>query len=217
MNTVIRELVVGPWELYGVRHIFDVSLDPKIVHGWHRMGDGTALAMSRAGSSMPSKRTTAVEIGAANVEAESAVNGVGLVKLMGRSTEHIALHAMLSNRDMECYLILETDFLEGKKDESGNPVFLDVGTWLKSELNKWWKEEHAGQLFTVKYIDPMYMIRAVSANATDNLCCTILVHSAIHGFVAGPIDGNYGYIPAEAVPRNVVDTRFCEEAKCYEL
>ncbi|RWW47018.1 hypothetical protein BHE74_00047074, partial [Ensete ventricosum] len=92
MNTVIRELVVGLWELYGVRHIFDVSLDPKIVHGWHRMGDGTALAMSRAGSSMPSKRTVST-----------------------RSTEHIALHAMLSNRDMECYLIPETDFfLEGK-------------------------------------------------------------------------------------------------------
>ncbi|PQM36330.1 ATP-dependent 6-phosphofructokinase 2 [Prunus yedoensis var. nudiflora] len=39
---------------------------------------------------------TAVEmaqqaISAAHVEAESAVNGIGLVKLMGRSTGHIAL------------------------------------------------------------------------------------------------------------------------------
>lgn len=125
---------------------------------------------------------TAVEIAqqaisAAHVEAESAVNGIGLVKLMGRSTGHIALHATLSSRDVDCCLIPENDFfLEGKgglfefldqrlkqnghavvviaegagqglmprtdaeeeKDESGNPVFLDVGTWLKSELNKLW-------------------------------------------------------------------------------
>ncbi|CAL9088394.1 ATP-dependent 6-phosphofructokinase 2-like [Musa acuminata AAA Group] len=331
MNTVIRELVVGLWELYGVRHIFGVPsgyrgfysaeplpLDPMIVHGWHKMG-GTALATSRGGfdlekivDAIEARRfnqvyciggdgtmkgvvkiykeiqrrklnvsvtgipktvdndigiidksfgfQTAVEIAqqaisAAHVEAESAVNGIGLVKLMGRSTGHIAVHATLSSRDVDCCLIPENDFfLEGKgglfefldqrlkqnghavvviaegagqglmprtdaeeeKDESGNPVFLDVGTWLKSELNKWWEVEHAGQVFTVKYIDPMYMIRAVPANATDNLYCTILAHSAIHGvmagytgFVAGPINGNYGYIPAEeaAVARNVVDTR----------
>lgn len=62
---------------------------------------------------------TAVEmaqqaINAAHVEAESAVNGIGLVKLMGRSTGHIALHATLSSRDVDCCLIPEIDFyLEG--------------------------------------------------------------------------------------------------------
>ena len=208
---------------------------------------------------------TAVEmaqqaISAAHVEAESAVNGIGLVKLMGRSTGHIALHATLSSRDVDCCLIPETPFyLEGKgglfefleqrlrenghavlvvaegagqdqmieannndrhadnnKDESGNPLFLDVGQWLKSELNKWWKREHPNELFTVKYIDPTYMIRAVAANSTDNLYCTLVAHSAIHGvmagytgFVSGPINGNYAYIPLEEVAKakNGVDTR----------
>lgn len=62
---------------------------------------------------------TAVEmaqqaISAAHVEAVSAVNGIGLVKLMGRSTGHIALHATLSSRDVDCCLIPENDFyLEG--------------------------------------------------------------------------------------------------------
>nr|CAE75963.1 OSJNBa0016O02.24 [Oryza sativa Japonica Group] len=202
---------------------------------------------------------TAVEIAqqaidAAHVEAVSAVNGIGLVKLMGRSTGHIALHATLSSRDVDCCLIPEVDFyLEGKgglfeflyerikqkghavvvvaegagqeliprtddqkreQDESGNIVFLDVGPWLKSELGKWWKREHPSELFTVKYIDPTYMIRAVPANATDNLYCTLLAHSAIHGimagytgFVPGPINGNYSYIPLEdvAVAKNPVD------------
>lgn len=61
MNTVIRELVVGLWELYGVREIFGVragyrgfyssepvALNPKMVHDWHRKG-GTVLETSRGG------------------------------------------------------------------------------------------------------------------------------------------------------------------------
>lgn len=61
MNTVIRELVVGLWEMYGVREIFGIKsgyrgfysfeplqLDPKMVDGWHRNG-GTMLETSRGG------------------------------------------------------------------------------------------------------------------------------------------------------------------------
>jgi 6-phosphofructokinase 1 len=67
-------------------------------------------------------------------------------------------------------------------------------------------------MLTVKYIDPSYMVRAVAA---DNLCCTLLAHSAIDGamagytgFVPGLINGNYGYIPVVEVAeaRNPVDT-----------
>ncbi|XP_043693675.1 LOW QUALITY PROTEIN: ATP-dependent 6-phosphofructokinase 2-like [Telopea speciosissima] len=331
MNTVVRELVMGLWELYGVRQIFGVmagyrgfysmepiKLDPKLVHGWHMKG-GTVLETFRGGFDLY-KIVNAIEshgfnqvyiIGGdgtmrgavaifneirrrklnvavagipktvdndvgiidrsfgfqtavekaqqaihapAHVEVESAVNGIGLVKLMGRSTGHIVLHATLSSRDVDCCLIPETDFyLEEKgglfefleqrmkenghavlvvaegagqdliprtatqreeKDESGNPVFLDVGVWLKSELKQWWDRDHPGKLFTVKYIDPTYMIRAVPANATDNLYCTLLAHSAIHGvmagytgFVAGPINGIYAYIPVTEVAnaKNVVD------------
>ncbi|KAK1424119.1 hypothetical protein QVD17_19434 [Tagetes erecta] len=332
LNTVIRELVVGLWEQYGVRDIFGIKagyrgfysmdpvrLDAKMVHNWHKRG-GTVLETSRGGfdlqkivnaiqdhgfnqvyiiggdgtlrgavkifneiqrrklyvgvAAIPKTVDndvgiidrsfgfqTAVEkaqqaISAAHVEAESAPNGIGLVKLMGRSTGHIALHATLSSRDVDCCLIPENEFyLHGKGglfeflddrlkqnghavvvvaegagqdmiprtdaekqdvDESGNPVFLDVGVWLKSELKKWWAKDHKDELFTVKYIDPTYMIRAVTANATDNLYCTLLAHSAIHGvmagytgFVAGPINGNYAYIPMDeiAVTKNQVDTK----------
>ncbi|PIA25071.1 hypothetical protein AQUCO_12700002v1 [Aquilegia coerulea] len=332
MNTVIRELVVGLCELYGVNQIFGIKsgyrgfydmdpikLDSKVVHDWHKRG-GTILETTRGGFDLEkivnaieqhgfnqvyiiggdgSMRgavkifeeicrrklnisvtgipktvdndigiidrsfgfITAVEvaqqaINAAHVEAESGVNGVGLVKLMGRSTGHIALHATLSSRDVDCCLIPENDFyLEGKgglfeflelrlkqnghavlvvaegagqdliprteaqkeeKDESGNPVFLDAGAWLKSELKKWWARDHPGELFTLKYIDPTYMVRAVPANATDNMYCTLLAHSAIHGvmagysgFVSGPINGNYAYIPLDEIARtkNAVNTK----------
>lgn len=58
---MIRELVVGLWELYGVRRISGVlsgyrgfyssepvQLNPKLVHNWHRQG-GTVLQTSRGG------------------------------------------------------------------------------------------------------------------------------------------------------------------------
>ena len=61
MNRVIRELVVGLWEMYGVRQIYGVTagyrgfysrdpveLNPKLVHNWHKLG-GTALETSRGG------------------------------------------------------------------------------------------------------------------------------------------------------------------------
>ncbi|KAL8267996.1 hypothetical protein R6Q59_001794 [Mikania micrantha] len=91
-----------------------------------------------------------------------------------------------------------------------------MGLWLKAELKRWWSVAHEGELITVKYIDLTYMIRAVTANATDNLHCTLLAHSAIHGvmagytgFVAGPINGNYAYIPMDEIAeiKNQVDTK----------
>ena len=64
------------------------------------------------------------------MEAESAANGIGLVRLMGRGTGHIALHATLSSRDVDCCLIPETklywegrglfEFLEKQLKESEN-------------------------------------------------------------------------------------------------
>ncbi|KAK9699816.1 hypothetical protein RND81_08G197200 [Saponaria officinalis] len=63
---------------------------------------------------------TAVEeaqraINAAHVEAESMENGIGLVKLMGRYSGFIAMHATLASRDVDCCLIPESPFyLDGK-------------------------------------------------------------------------------------------------------
>eukprot|EP00959_Pyramimonas_sp_CCMP1952_P205890 4305672-Pyramimonas_sp.AAC.1 len=39
--------------------------------------------------------------------------------------------------------------------------------------------------YTLKYIDPTYMVRAVPANASDNVYCTVLAQSAVHGAMAG--------------------------------
>jgi 6-phosphofructokinase 1 len=64
---------------------------------------------------------TAVEqavkvIECANVEANSAINGIGIVKLFGRSCGFISLYAALASRDVNICLIPESEFeLYGEK------------------------------------------------------------------------------------------------------
>ncbi|CAI0426144.1 unnamed protein product [Linum tenue] len=83
---------------------------------------------------------TAVEeaqraINAAHVEAESAENGIGLVKLMGRYSGFIAMYATLASRDVDCCLIPESpfylkgegglfEFVEKRLKESGHMVIV---------------------------------------------------------------------------------------------
>jgi 6-phosphofructokinase 1 len=58
----------------------------------------------------------------------------------------------------------------------------------------------------VKYIDPTYMIRAVRANASDGILCTVLGQNAVHGAFAGYsgitvgiINTHYAYLPITEV------------------
>ena len=50
--------------------------------------------------------------------------------------------------------------------------------------------------------DPTYMIRAVPSNASDNVYCTLLAQSVVHGamagytgFTSGLVNGRQTYIP----------------------
>lgn len=50
--------------------------------------------------------------------------------------------------------------------------------------------------------DPTYMIRAIPSNASDNIYCTLLAQSAVHGamagytgFTVGPVNSRHAYIP----------------------
>ena len=59
---------------------------------------------------------------------------------------------------------------EDIKDESGNIKNVDIGAYIKDDLNKYAKEKHNIKL-TVKYLDPMYAIRTVKANTSDTVLC----------------------------------------------
>ncbi|XP_057478383.1 ATP-dependent 6-phosphofructokinase 3-like isoform X1 [Actinidia eriantha] len=88
-----------------------------------------------------------------------------------------------------------------QKDESGNKLLRDVGLWISHRI----KDHFANQrkmLLTLKYIDPTYMIRAIPSNASDNVYCTLLAQSAVHGamagytgFTSGLVNGRHTYIP----------------------
>ncbi|XAR53402.1 6-phosphofructokinase [Bertholletia excelsa] len=180
-------------------------------------------------------------INAAHVESESIENGIGLVKLMGRYSGYIAMHATLASLDVDCCLIPESPFyLEGKgglfeyiekrlkenghmviviaegagqellskdlnpsneQDASGNKLLQDVGHWISHKIKDHFSRQKKMSI-NLKYIDPTYMIRAIPSNASDNVYCTLLAQSVVHGamagytgFTSGLVNGRQSYIP----------------------
>ena len=71
---------------------------------------------------------TVEAIRGAHVEAKGAFNGIGLIKIMGRLSGHIAAHSALAQNDVNFVLIPEVPFdLEGKKG-----FFKSLETRIKS-------------------------------------------------------------------------------------
>lgn len=90
----------------------------------------------------------------------------------------------------------------GERDASGNRKYGDVGLFLKKEIETYLKEEKVP--FTLKYIDPSYIIRSVPASADDAVSCMMLAQNAVHGamsgktnFMIGKVNSYYVYVPIE--------------------
>ncbi|XP_050366623.1 ATP-dependent 6-phosphofructokinase 6 [Argentina anserina] len=88
-----------------------------------------------------------------------------------------------------------------QQDASGNKLLKDVGLWISQRIKDHFAREQKMSI-NLKYIDPTYMIRAIPSNAADNVYCTLLAQSAVHGamagfagFVVGPVNGRHSYIP----------------------
>lgn len=165
---------------------------------------------------------TVKAIRCAHVEAKGALNGIGLVKIMGRHSGHIAANAALAQSDVNFVLIPEVPFdLDGKNgflhhlekrisksghavilvaegagqeflkkandqnetDPSGNVRLQDIGIFLKNEITAFF--EQIRMEINLKYIEPSYMIRSVSANASDSIYCSLLGQYAVHAGMAG--------------------------------
>jgi 6-phosphofructokinase 1 len=146
-------------------------------------------------------------------------NGIGIVKLMGRSAGFIAVHATMASGDVDLCLVPEVPIvLEGEKgclphlrrvvqqrgyavvvvaegageellgesvevDASGNKKLPKIGEFMRTKIEEYFAAN--GELATVKYIDPSYMIRSIPANAADSLYCMQLAQNAVHGAMAG--------------------------------
>ncbi len=70
-----------------------------------------------------------------------------------------------------------------KYDESGNIRLNDIGMFLKKEITAYFNEKEIP--ISLKYIDPSYMIRSLSANANDSVFCGFLGRNAVHAGMAG--------------------------------
>ena len=97
-------------------------------------------------------------------------------------------------------------------DASGNVINKDIGLYLKEKI----KEEFEAKKFpfTLKYIDPSYIIRSAPANANDSKFCNLLAQNAVHAAMAGKTDFVVGYwneqftllpIPAAVAERKKID------------
>nr|KAJ0194356.1 hypothetical protein LSAT_V11C800412660 [Lactuca sativa] len=142
------------------------------------------------------------------------------------------MFAMLARRDVDYCLIPESPFyLEGQgglfefiqhrlkenghvvivvnvveeRDASGNKLLIDIGQWLIQKIKNHFAIVKR-MAINMKYIDPTYIIQAVPSNAYDNIYCTLLAQSAIHGamagfsgFIVGPVNNRHAYIPIQRV------------------
>ena len=91
-------------------------------------------------------------------------------------------------------------------DASGNAALADVADVLRTEIKNYLTEQ--GIPFSMKYIDPSYIIRSVPANANDKVYCGFLGQNAVHAAMAGKTNmvvaklmERYVHLPLEVVTR----------------
>ncbi len=91
-------------------------------------------------------------------------------------------------------------------DASGNPVLGEIADLLRKEIRRYLNDRQIEH--SIKYIDPSYIIRSVSANANDKVYCGFLGQYAVHAAMAGRTDmvvaklqDRYVHLPLELVTR----------------
>ncbi|GAA4775695.1 ATP-dependent 6-phosphofructokinase [Actinomycetospora chlora] len=72
---------------------------------------------------------------------------------------------------------------DGATDASGNLRLGDIGQFLTDSIRA--HLTRVGLQPTLRYIDPSYSIRSVTANAYDSVYCLRLAHAAVHAAMAG--------------------------------
>lgn len=80
---------------------------------------------------------------------------------------------------------------ENRIDASGNVLKDDIGELLKGEIAAYFKTNNMP--ISIKYLDPSYHIRSVSANAADAVFCYLLAEYAVHAGMSGKTNLVIGY------------------------
>jgi 6-phosphofructokinase 1 len=98
-------------------------------------------------------------------------------------------HALIVVAEGAGQNFFDADSLE--KDASGNIKNKDIGLYLKDKISEDFKSSKFP--FTIKYIDPSYIIRSAPANANDSMFCSLLAQNAVHAAMAGKTDFVIGH------------------------
>ena len=80
---------------------------------------------------------------------------------------------------------------ENRIDASGNILKDDVGELMRGEIAAYFKKNNVP--ISIKYLDPSYHIRSVSANAADAVFCYLLAEYAVHAGMSGKTNLVIGY------------------------
>ena len=76
--------------------------------------------------------------------------------------------------------------LPEEKDDSGNVKKYDIGLFLKERIEQHFQIKKVA--INLKYIDPSYIIRSVTANGADSIFCGFLAQMAVHAGMCGKTD-----------------------------
>jgi 6-phosphofructokinase 1 len=112
----------------------------------------------------------------------------GFLKILRKRLEE-RHHAVIVVAEGAGQDLFETKDLQ--KDASGNIKHKDIGIYLKEKIKE--EFDSKGFRYSVKYIDPSYIIRSAPANANDSKFCNLLAQNAVHAAVAGKTDFVVGY------------------------
>lgn len=78
-----------------------------------------------------------------------------------------------------------------EQDASGNVKLKDIGQYLKKAIEDEFKRRKIE--FTLKYIDPSYMLRSQTTTAEDSVFCVNLSQNAVHAAMSGKTGCFIGY------------------------
>ncbi|MBN2789421.1 MAG: ATP-dependent 6-phosphofructokinase [Candidatus Delongbacteria bacterium] len=76
-------------------------------------------------------------------------------------------------------------------DKSGNIIHNDIGSYMKERIKNYFEENKFE--YTLKYIDPSYMIRSLPPIPIDSMFCSNLAQNAVHAGMAGKTEILIGY------------------------
>ena len=95
---------------------------------------------------------------------------------------------------------------EVRYDASGNIILNDIGTFLREQIDRYFKSEKVP--CHIRYFDPSYSIRSCPANPEDALLCDLYARNAVHaamagktGLVIGFLHNTFIHIPIDLLTR----------------